>query len=86
MAAFWTLTSNACNVYTLSVLFYKDPRFFTYSKGMLLLGSTIAFFHNAACNNPFATRRTTGTSGCYIEPEISTLEVEKVFNSNIRKY
>lgn len=36
---------------------------------MLLFGSTIAFFHYVACNNPFATRWTTGTPGCYVEPE-----------------
>ena len=42
---------------------------------MLLLCSTIAFFHNAACNNPRSTRRTTSTSRCNVVPAtISTQE------------
>jgi hypothetical protein len=36
---------------------------------MLLFGSTIAFFHYATCNSPFATRWTAATPGSYVEPE-----------------
>jgi hypothetical protein len=43
---------------------------------MLLLGSTITFFHYAACNNPFATRWTTATPGRYVEPKKTNYEKE----------
>ena len=72
LGKYWNEGSSICHAYTVCLLS-------SHSECMLLFGCTIAFFHDAACNNPCTTWRATGTPGIYIEPEKKKQVIEGKF-------